>query len=273
VISLGVHVFLTDRTPPPDEVARAAEERGFESMFLPEHTHAPISGAPDERHAGLDDVVARMLDPLVSLAWAASVTTRLRIGTGVVLAAQHDPILLAKSLATLDHLSGGRALVGVGYGWNAQEMRDHGVDPKRRWDVMADHLRAMRQLWEDEVVTVADGPTPFGPCHAWPKPAQARLPVFLGGLPNERTFGHVLSFADGWLPREMPELRIGLPLLRSMCADAGVDPDQIEVSLMTKAEPDAALVEQAEEAGATRVIIRLDQQDILGSLDRWARVI
>jgi probable F420-dependent oxidoreductase len=270
VIPIGVHAFVTDRTVRPDELARAVEERGFESLFLPEHSHAPLLDHPDERHPGLSDTIAHMLDPLVALTLAAYATSTLRIGTGVVLAAQHDPIILAKALASLDLMSGGRTMVGVGYGWNVQEMRDHGVDPSRRWQRLADHVKAMRRLWEDEVVTVQYEEISFGPCEAWPKPAQARLPVYVGGKPNLRTFGHIVDFADGWFPRELSELQAGLPLLQSVARRAGMDPERFEVLMMTSGDANASTLGRAEEAGATRVIVRLDQDDLLSSLDEWA---
>lgn len=182
-------VFLTDRDVGVAELARAVEERGFASLFLPEHTHIPVrraTPAPTGEHP-LPGAYARTLDPWVALSAAGAVTTRLRLGTGVALPAQHDPIALAKQIATLDHLSGGRVTLGVGYGWNLEEIADHGIDPQRRRAVVREHILAMQALWRDDVASFDGEHVAFEPTWAWPKPVQRpRVRTLVGGAAARR---------------------------------------------------------------------------------------
>ena len=178
-MDLGVTIFATDRTMDMVEVARATEERGFSSLWLPEHTHIPLSRRTPPPVGGgeLPEEYKRTLDPLVALGAVAAATERLRIGTGVLLPAQREPIVTAKALATLDHLSGGRVEVGVGFGWNADELEHHGVAMADRRDVVADRVAAMRALWTEDEASFAGEHVAFAPSWSWPKPVQPRLPV------------------------------------------------------------------------------------------------
>jgi probable F420-dependent oxidoreductase len=215
---LGLTMFATDRSMPVHELARAAEERGFSSLFLPEHTHIPVSRRtpPANGDAELAEEYKRTLDPLVALSFAAAVTERLRLGTGILLAAQREPIVTAKALATLDRLSGGRVVVGVGFGWNVEEIANHGVPYRSRREVARRNVLAMRALWRDDVAAF-DG---FEPSWSWPKPISGP-PVYVGGAAGPKLFAHVAEYAEGWMPIGGKGIRAALPALREACEKAG----------------------------------------------------
>jgi probable F420-dependent oxidoreductase len=215
---LGLTMFATDRSMPVHELARAAEERGFSSLFLPEHTHIPVSRRtpPANGDAELAEEYKRTYDPLVALSFAAAVTERLRLGTGILLAAQREPIVTAKAIATLDHLSGGRVVVGVGFGWNVEEIANHGVPYRSRREVARRHVLAMRALWQDDVAAF-DG---FEPSWSWPKPISGP-PVYVGGAAGPKLFAHVAEYAEGWMPIGGKGIKQALPALREACEKAG----------------------------------------------------
>ncbi|MGP3928396.1 TIGR03619 family F420-dependent LLM class oxidoreductase [Nonomuraea sp. KM88] len=215
---LGVTMFATDLAMPVPDLARAAEERGFSSLYLPEHTHIPVSRRtpPAGGQRELPEEYKRTLDPLVALSFAAAATERLRLGTGILLAAQRDPIVTAKAVATLDHLSGGRVVVGVGFGWNVEEIENHGVPYGRRREVARRNVLAMRALWRDEVAAF-DG---FEPSWSWPKPVRIP-PVYVGGAAGPKVFAHVAEYADGWMPIGGHGIKAALPALREACEKAG----------------------------------------------------
>ncbi len=197
----GVVSFVTDYSISPAELARVAEDLGFESMFVTEHTHIPASReSPWPGGAELPREYSHTLDPFVALATAAAVTTTLRIGTGVCLVAQHDPIVLAKQVASLDHLSGGRVLLGVGAGWNREEMLNHGVDPSTRFGRMREHVEAMRAIWTQDEASYAGRHVSFERIWSWPKPARPGGPPVLVGGSGPKVFDRVLAYGDGWTP-------------------------------------------------------------------------
>jgi probable F420-dependent oxidoreductase len=199
----GIVLFTCDRGITPAETAKAAEERGFDTFYVPEHTHIPVRrAAPHPRTGGAalpDDRYLRTLDPWVSLATAAAVTTRIGLATAVALPAESDPITLAKAIATLDHLSGGRVTVGAGFGWNTDELADHGVPAGQRRAVLAEYVAAMRALWTQPEAAYDGKFVSFGPCWAFPKPVQAHLPLIIGAGGGPQTFGWIARHADGWL--------------------------------------------------------------------------
>ena len=199
----GIVLFTGDRGITPAHAAKAAEEHGFDAFYVPEHTHIPIRrDAPHPRtgHGDLpDDRYLRVLDPWVSLATAAAVTSRIRLGTAVALPAESDPITLAKTIATLDHLSGGRVTLGAGFGWNTDELADHGVPAGERRAVLRDYLGAMRALWTQQEAAYDGQFVKFGPCWAFPKPAQAHLPLIIGAGGGPQTLGWIARHADGWM--------------------------------------------------------------------------
>jgi probable F420-dependent oxidoreductase len=231
-VRLGITAAITDLDLPPAQLAGMVEEWGFDSVWLPEHTHLPVrEDLPPALVEGvrLDDY-KRCLDPLVALATAAAVTERIGIGTGILLAAQHDPIVLAKQVATLDHLSGGRVSLGVGFGWNRAEAEDHGVEFARRHDVVAEHLGAMEAIWSNEQAEFHGEFVDFEPSWSWPKPVQQpRVRTLVGGGATDAVFALVAERADGWIPIGGRGLADALPRLRARVEKAGRDPDAFSV--------------------------------------------
>lgn len=199
----GIVLFTCDRGITPAAAAQAAEDRGFDTFYVPEHTHIPVRrAAPHPRTGGAalpDDRYLRTLDPWVSLATAAAVTARIGLGTAVALPAESDPITLAKAIATLDHLSGGRVTVGAGFGWNTDELADHGVPAGQRRAVLAEYVAAMRALWTQPEAAYDGKFVSFGPCWAFPKPVQAYLPLIIGAGGGPQTLAWIAQHADGWL--------------------------------------------------------------------------
>lgn len=215
--------FVTDLTPPPQLVAVWAEERGFAGLYVPEKTHVPISRSTPWPGGELPDWYRRCYDPVVALAAAAAVTTRLRVGTGACLVAVHDPILLAKQIASLCAMSGERFVLGVGFGWNVEELADHGVPFADRIAVTVDKLAAMRALWAAEPVHYEGTHASVPPSWAWPKPAVAP-PVLFGCRPSARAFEVIARHGDGWQPIEgYGELLGALPMLHAAFERAGRD--------------------------------------------------
>ncbi len=229
---LGITAALTDLDLAPADLAAMVEELGFDSLWLPEHTHLPVrEDVPPALVEGvrLDDY-KRCLDPLVALAMAAAVTERIGLGTGILLVAQHDPILLAKQVATLDHLSKGRVTLGVGAGWNRTEAEDHGVDFGRRRAVVREHLAAMEAIWSYEQAEFHGEFVDFGPTWSWPKPVQQpRVRTLVGGGASDSVLGTVAEIADGWIPIGGRGLTDALPRLRRMAEASGRDPDRLDV--------------------------------------------
>lgn len=200
----GVVLFTSDRGITPAQAALAAETAGFDCFYVPEHTHIPVRREALHPRTGTqelpDDRYMRTLDPWVSLSMAAAVTSTIRLGTAVALPAEHDPITLAKTIATLDHLSGGRVVLGAGFGWNTDELTDHGVPPGKRRAVAGEYLEAMQALWTEEEASYRGDYVSFGASWAWPKPVQEpRIPIIIGAGGSVRTFAWIARFADGWL--------------------------------------------------------------------------
>lgn len=198
---IGIHYGATDISMPVLDLAHAAAERGFESLVLPEHTHIPVSrSTPYPTGEEMPDRYRRLLDPYIALSFVAA-QTGLAVGTCISLVAQHDPVALAKATATLDLLCGGRFFLGVGYGWNKEELADHGVSFKDRRAVVREHVGLMRSLWQDTEAEFHGKHSTLERSWAWPKPVQQpSIPVLLGTSPSERAFGEVVEWADGWIP-------------------------------------------------------------------------
>jgi probable F420-dependent oxidoreductase len=231
-VRLGITAALTDLDLAPADLAVMVEELGFDSVWLPEHTHLPVhEDVPPALVEGvrLDDY-KRCVDPLVALATAAVVTKRIGLGTGVLLVAQHDPILLAKQVATLDHLSNGRVTLGVGSGWNRTEAEDHGVDFGRRRAVVREHLAAIEAIWSNDQAEFHGEFVDFGPTWSWPKPRQQpRVRTLVGGGASDTVLRTVAEIADGWIPIGGSGLTDALPRLRRLAEAAGRDPDRLSV--------------------------------------------
>jgi len=228
----GVVLFTSTRGITPSRAAQVAEALGFDSFAVPEHTHIPVrrtAAHPGTQTSELpDDRYLRTLDPWVALATAASVTSQIGLGTAVALPAEHDPISLAKTIASLDHLSGGRVRLGIGFGWNTDELTDHGVRGDRRRTVVREYLEAMRALWSQDEASYAGEFVSFGPSWAWPKPPQHALgsgiPVLVGAGGTERTFRWIARCADGWITTPQDTgIEERISLLREIWKDAGRD--------------------------------------------------
>ena len=276
-MKFGVTVFLTDYTIDPAELAREVETRGFDSMFTPEHTHIPVSRkTPPPMGDPLPKQYLHALDPYVALSWAAAATTKLRVGTGVSLVAQHDAILLAKTIATLDHLSGGRFIFGVGFGWNREEAEDHGVPFKRRREVVAQKIEAMKQLWTNDEGSYEGEFLSFEPSWSWPKPAQKpHPPIWIGGAGGPKLFRACAQWADAWAPIGGRGIKANLPLLREEYEKAGRDPDTIKV-VPFGSLPDAGKLEYFGTLGIDEVVLGVDpgpRDVVLPILDRYASAV
>jgi probable F420-dependent oxidoreductase len=275
-VRLGITIFATDLSMDPVELAREAEARGFASLYVPEHTHIPTSRRtpPPTGDAELAEEYKRTLDPYIALAAAASVTRRIRLGTGIALVAQHDPITLAKQIATLDRVSGGRLVLGIGYGWNREEMQNHGVDVKRRRAVVRETMLAMQALWSQEVASFEGEFVRFEASWQWPKPQQQpRPPVLIGGAPGPVLFDHIAEYADGWLPIGGAGMRAALDDLRRAFDARGRDASRIEIVPMGVL-PDAAKLDYYASLGVTEAVLRVPsapRDQVLPVLDDYAR--
>jgi probable F420-dependent oxidoreductase len=258
-MQFGVTMFGTDQAMPPDELARAAEDRGLSSLYLPEHTHIPVSRRtpPPTGDEVLPDYYARSFDPFVALTAAAAVTERLRVGTGICLVAQRDPIVTAKAVASLDRLSAGRFVFGIGFGWNHDEIEDHGVDVHRRRDVAREHVLAMQRLWADEEASFDGEFVRLPPSWAWPKPAQQPWPpVLIGGAAGPTLFAHVAEYADGWIPIGGAGVRAALPELHRAVEAAGRDPATVRV-VPFGTIPDPGKLEYYASLGIDEIVLRV----------------
>jgi probable F420-dependent oxidoreductase len=257
-MDLGLTIFPTDTAIAPDRLAREAEDRGFESLFFPEHTHIPIGRrTPYPAGGPLPEEYSHSLDPFVALGAAAAATSRLRLGTAVCLVAQRDPIVLAKEVASLDHISGGRVVFGIGYGWNIDEMEDHGVVPSTRRALVREKVLAMQGLWRDEVAGFDGEHVRFEPSWSWPKPIQRpHPPILIGGAPGPTLFRHIAEYATGWMPLTGVGSRDVRAALRTAAEEAGRDPASVEV-VPVWARADQATLEHYATLGVTRTVLGL----------------
>ncbi|MEW2158528.1 LLM class F420-dependent oxidoreductase [Streptomyces sp. NPDC007189] len=279
---IAVTIFLTDETITPLRLAHELEQRGFSGLYLPEHTHIPVERTtPYPAGGDLPREYGRTLDPFVALGQAAAVTERLGLGTGITLLAQHDPIALAKQIATLDHLSRGRFTLGLGYGWNVEEAADHGVQWRTRRELVRDRVRLMQALWSEE-------PTPYDgefasvrASHAYPKPVRkprGRITgprTLVGGTAGPGLFAHIAEYADGWLPIGGRGLAESLPALRTAWADAGRDPAAPEV-VPYAVRPTPGKLAHYAELGIEEVVVQLPpagEGEVLRALDEYARYV
>ena len=275
-IRYGVVLFTSDRGITPARAAQAAEVAGFDCFYVPEHTHIPVRREALHPRTGTadlpDDRYLRTLDPWVSLSMAAAVTSTIRLGTAVALPAEHDPITLAKTIATLDHLSGGRVDLGVGFGWNTDELADHGIPSGRRRTALREYLEAMQALWTQDEASYEGEFISFGASWAWPKPAQSRLPVIVGAGGTAKTFVWIATSADGWLttPGETG-LDGKIALLHKAWHEAGRDGlPQVRV---LAGKPDPEVLAHWADAGVTDVAFGMpdrSQDEVVGYLSRLA---
>ncbi|MFC8917160.1 TIGR03619 family F420-dependent LLM class oxidoreductase [Streptomyces sp. NPDC057116] len=273
---IATTIFLTDQTISPVRLARELEQRGFAGLYLPEHTHIPVERtSPYPAGGDLPPEYGRTLDPFVALGQAAAVTERLELGTGITLVAQHDPIDLAKQVATLDHLSGGRFTLGVGYGWNREEAEDHGVDWRTRRERTRDRMALMRALWAAEPTAYQGATASVRASHAFPKPAGGAPRTLIGGAAGPGLFAHIAEYADGWLPIGGRGLTETLPVLRGTWEKAGRDPGALQV-VPYAVHPTEGKLARFAGLGITETVVQLppgDEAEVLRTLDAYARYV
>ena len=269
----GAFYFPTDYGIAVDELARALEERGFESLFVCEHTHIPVGRkTPFPGGGELPKRYKHTHDPFVALSFAAAATKTLRLGTGIALIPQRDPIVTAKSVASLDQLSNGRFILAMGGGWNVDEMENHGARYETRFKLLRERVLAMKELWTKEEAQFHGEFVDFDPVWIYPKPKQKpHPPLFLGGE-SDHTLHRVVEFCDGWFPRTRRgfEPQTAVERLAKAAQAAGRDPKSLSITVFA-APPDAAKLAAYREAGIARVLFEvpdLSRDEILQALDR-----
>ncbi|TMQ28406.1 MAG: LLM class F420-dependent oxidoreductase [Candidatus Rokuibacteriota bacterium] len=276
-MDVGAALFFTDYSIGPVELAQALEQRGFESLWAPEHSHIPLSRqSPFPQGGELPKKYYDVMDPFVTLAAAAAVTTRLRVATGICLVVQRDPIQTAKQVATLDQVSGGRFLFGIGAGWNAEEMADHGTAFESRFAVMRERVEAMKAIWTQSKPAYDGRHVTFPPMMTWPKPVQKPHPPVIVGGAFPYGARRAIAYGDGWVPHaRRPAYGDVLGLLlefRKMATEAGRDPATLPITIFGVPE-DRDLIARYREAGVARLVFNLPPAkagEVLPILDRCA---
>jgi probable F420-dependent oxidoreductase len=276
-VHYGITMFATDRTMSVHELARAAEDRGLYSLYIPEHTHIPASRiTPGPMGGDLDEEYSHTVDPFVALAAAAAVTERIRLGTGICLIAQRDPFLTAKAVATLDQISDGRVEFGIGFGWNREEMEHHGVAFATRRDLARENMLAVKELWTKDAASFDGTFVKFDASWSWPKPVQAGgPPVLIGGAPGPKIFQHIAEYADGWIPIGGSGIRSSLPDLHRACEAAGRDPSTMRI-VPFGTLPDPGKFDYYGSLGINEIVLRVPgghADTVLPLLDEYAKIV
>jgi probable F420-dependent oxidoreductase len=274
----GTAIFATDYAIRPDELARELEQRGYESLWLPEHTHIPANRrTPYPAGGDLPKEYWHTHDPFVALTAAATVTTKLRVATGICLIIERDPITTAKEVASLDMLSGGRFIFGIGGGWNAEEMENHGTVYKTRWRLLRERVLAMKEIWTKDEAEFHGEFVNFDKIWAYPKPVQKPHPPILMGGDGATTFDRVVEFCDGWMPIgvRMGNLPERIAALHQRAEAAGRDPKSISITIFY-VNPEPKTLAGFEAAGVERAIFMLppaDRETVLPLLDKYSAFI
>lgn len=267
-MKFGVATVLTDDGVDPTLWARKIEALGFESLFLADHTHIPVSRETPYPHPPFGDLPRRYYrtrDPLISIAAMGMVTDRVLLGTGICLVVERDPILLAKQVATIDHVTNGRFLFGVGAGWNKEEMRNHGTDPRQRMAIMRERIEAIREIWTKEQAEYHGAHVDFDPIFSWPKPLQRPNPPILIGGSGPKVLDRVLAFGDGWMPghqRDLAALHERIKELRRRAGEMGRSP--VSVTIFS-ANPKR--MDDYREMGVERVVFLVDSSEAEAAMD------
>jgi probable F420-dependent oxidoreductase len=271
----GAGMFATDYAMRPDDLARALEERGFESLWLPEHTHIPANRrTPYPAGGDLPKEYWHTHDPFVALTAAAIATSKLRVATGICLIIERDPITTAKEVASLDMLSGGRVIFGIGGGWNAEEMENHGTEYKTRWRLLRERVLAMKEIWTKDEPEFHGEFVKFDKLWSYPKPVQKPHPPILMGGDGATTFDRVIEFCDGWMPIgfRLENAAEKIAALRRRAEAAGRDPKSISITIFG-VNPEAGALDALKAAGVERAIFMLppaDRDTVLPLLDKYA---
>ena len=280
-MQFGAYMFSTDYSMSPDDLARVLEDRGFESMWVPEHTHIPASRqTPFPGGTDLPKMYWHTYDPFVALTAAAAATTNLKLGTGISLIIERDPIILAKEVASVDMISGGRLIFGIGGGWNVEEMANHGTLYRSRWRLLRERVLAMKEIWTQEEAEFHGEFVNFDKIWSYPKPVQKPHPPIIMGGDGPTTFDRIVEFCDGWMPiggraAQGPSLPEKIALLKRQAEEAGRDPASISITIFgTRPDPD--LLQRMKEAGVDRVVFSLPSEEkdtVLPLIDEYAKLI
>lgn len=274
-MKFGTHIFPTDYSIGPGQLAKEAEDRGFESVWFPEHSHIPVDHSPYPGGGDLPKQYADTLDLFVAMAAAAATTERIKIGSGVCLIPQRHPINTAKAVASLDQISNGRILFGIGGGWNKPEMQNHGSEPPQRWKLMRERIEAMQAIWTNAKAEYHGDLVDFDPMMQWPKPVQQPHPPILLGNAGAGALRRTVRYADEWIPiaGRIDDLGARLEKLQGLAAEAGRDP--IPFTGFGVA-PNAEAIEQMAGLGAHRVVLMVPAapaEEVLPLLDRQANLV
>ena len=276
-MKFGVTMFATEYAIRPDDLARELEQRGFESLWIPEHTHIPASRkSPWPGGGDLPKEYWYSYDPFAALTAAAVVTKTLRLGTGICLVIERDPIVTAKEVATLDRLSNGRFIFGIGGGWNAEEMEHHGTPFKARFRILRERILAMREIWTKDEASYHGQHVDFDRIWSWPKPVQKPLPILMGG-DGATTLDRVVEFCDGWMPlvrAGTADLAKKIDTLRERVAKAGRDPKALDITAFA-VRRDRGMIDELEKIGVGRSIFMIPsapREQTLPRLDGFAEV-
>ena len=285
-MDFGAMMFSTDYSIRPDDLAKLLEDRGFESMWVPEHSHIPANRkSPWPGGGELPQEYWHTYDPFVALTAAAVATTTLKVGTGICLVIERDPIMMAKEVASVDSLSNGRFIFGIGGGWNREEMANHGTQSRSRWRLLRERILAMKEIWTQEEAEFHGEFVNFDKMWAYPKPVQRPHPPILMGGDGPTTFDRVVEFCDGWMPisgRPIaggPSLQEKIAMLRRQAEEAGRDPASINITTFrgpAGSQPDPDAIQRLEEAGVDRVIFGLpsaERDTVLPIIDQCAKLI
>ena len=274
---VGALYFPSDYGIAPGELAAALEARGYESLFMPEHTHIPLSRRTPLPSGGeITERYKHSHDPFVALSFAAAATKKLLVGTGICLIPQRDPIITAKCVASLDRLSHGRFVFGIGGGWNVDEMENHGARYETRFKLLRERILAMKALWTQEAASFHGEYVNFDPAWLYPKPEQKPHPPIILGGETDHTLKRVVEFCDGWFPRQSPHFAIeqGVERLKRAAEAARRDPASLSISVF-RAPPEPAMLARYEKAGVKRALFEipdLSRDEILSLIDQHAHL-
>ena len=285
-MDFGAMMFCTDHSIRPDDLAKLLEDRGFESVWVPEHSHIPADRrSPWPGGAELPQEYWHAYDPFVALTAAAAATTTLKVGTGICLVIERDPIMMAKEVASVDRLSNGRFIFGIGGGWNREEMANHGTRSRSRWRLLRERILAMKEIWTQEEAEFHGEFVNFDKMWAYPKPVQRPHPPILMGGDGPTTFDRVVEYCDGWMPISGrpqsggPSLQEKIAMLRRQAEEAGRDPASINITTFRGpdgSQPETDAIRRLEEAGVDRVIFGLpsaERDTVLPIIDQCAKLI
>ena len=274
----GIHVFPTEHSIQPDELARAAEERGLESIWFSEHTHIPVHFLrTTERGQALPEFFWQTYDLFVALTLAAAATENIKLGTGVSLVIERDPIILANAVATLDRVSKGRFILGIGAGWLEAEMANHGVVYRTRFQLLKEQIRAMKEIWTTEEAEFHGKFVNFDKMRSYPKPHQRPHPPIIMGGAGQKSLECVVEVCDGWAPflLEWSKTKEIITELRQRAVTIGRDPESLEMSVFEESIPERKILAEMEESGVKRLIITIfgqSRDESLPMLDHLAEL-